>query len=68
MKTCFYPVPFYDIYTKIEEGKIIFPWNLDYNVTKEPGSVQFSIRFFKIDTRITENNDAELILTYNLNT
>lgn len=67
VRTRFYPVPFYDVYTKVEEGKIIFPWNLDYNVTKTAGSVPFNIRFFKIGTRITEDNDAELILTYNLN-
>ena len=66
-KTRFYPVPFYDVYTKVEEGKIIFPWNLDYNVTKVAGSVPFSVRFFKIGTEITENNDARLVLTYNLN-
>lgn len=67
-RTRFYPVPFYDVYTKVSEGKIIFPWNLDYSLTKTPGSIQFSVRFFRIGTQITENNDAELILTYNLNT
>jgi hypothetical protein len=67
VRTRFYPVPFYDVYTKVEEGKIIFPWNLDYNVTKTAGSVPFNIRFFKVGTRITEDNNAELILTYNLN-
>lgn len=67
-RTKFYPVPFYDIYTKADENKIIFPWNLDYNVTKTPGIIPFSIRFFKIGDRLTEKNDAELILTYNLST
>lgn len=67
VRTRFYPVPFYDVYTKVEEGKIIFPWNLDYNVTKTAGSVPFNIRFFKVGTRITEDNAAEHILTYNLN-
>lgn len=67
VKTKFYPVPFYDIYTKIESGKIVFPWNLDYQVTKKSGIIPFNIRFFKTGIRITENNDAELVLTYNLN-
>ena len=67
-RTKFYPVPFYDIYTKADENKIIFPWNLDYNVTKTPGAIPFSIRFFKIGNKLTERNDVELILTYNLNT
>lgn len=67
-KSYFYPVPFYDVYTKVEEGKIIFPWNLDYTVTEKPGTVTFSIRFFKIGTYINKKNEAELILTYNLNT
>lgn len=66
-RTCYYPVLFYDIYTRLEEKKIIFPWNLDYNVTKNAGMIPFNIRFFKVGTQITENNDAELILTYNLN-
>lgn len=67
-KTRFYPVPFYDVYTKMEEGKIIFPWTLDYAVSATPGTVPFSIRFFKIGTFLDENNSAKLALTYNLNT
>lgn len=67
-KTHFYPVPFYDIYTKAKDNKIVFPWCLDYNVTRQSGQVEFNVRFFKVGTRITEENAAELILTYNLNT
>lgn len=67
-KSRFYPVPYYDIYTKISEGKMIFPWNLSYALTKNTGTIPFSVRFFRIGTFITENNDAELIFTYNFNT
>lgn len=67
-KSRYYSVPFYDIYTKAAEGKIIFPWSLDASVTNTPGLVQFSIRFFKIGTVYTDNNESKLILTYNLNT
>lgn len=67
-RTRFYPVPFYDVYSKNAEKQIIFPWNLDYAVTENPGTVPFCIRFFKIGTQINDKNEAELILTYNLNT
>lgn len=67
-KTHFYPVPYYDVYTKISEGKMIFPWNLSYSLTKVTGNIPFSVRFFRVGTFITEDNNAELILTYNLNT
>lgn len=67
-RTHFYPVPYYDIYTKSSEGKIIFPWNLSYNLTKNSGAIPFSVRFFRLGTFLTKDNNAELILTYNLNT
>lgn len=67
-KTYFYPVPFFDIYTKADEGKMLFPWCLDASVTVSSGDVEFAICFFKIGTRITDNGQAEYIYTYNLNT
>ena len=67
-RTHFYPVPFYDVYTKVSEGKIIFPWNLDYAVTEKSGTVPFCVRFFKVGTQINKKKEAELVLTYNLNT
>lgn len=67
-KTYFYPVPFFDIYQKATEGKIIFPWALDASVTSASGIVEFSIVFFKIGTKINDNGNAEYIYTYNLNT
>lgn len=67
-KTRFYPVPFFDIYNKAHEGKIIFPWCLDASVTNKVGTVEFAIHFFKIDTNIKENGQAELVYTYSLNT
>lgn len=67
-QTRYYPVPFYDIYTLIDENKIIFPWCLDAYVTSYPGSVQFSIRFFKTGETYNKQNEAVPILTYNLST
>lgn len=67
-KTYFYPVPFFDIYKKIEEKKILFPWCLDATVTSASGIVEFSICFFKIGTYINDNGQAEQIYTYKLNT
>lgn len=66
--TRFYPVPFYDVYSKAPAGKIVFPWCLDYNITKKSKIIEFSIRFFQIGTQLDENNIAQYVLTYNLNT
>ena len=67
-KTRYYPVPFYDIYTNANKGEIVFPWCLDYSVTKNAANVQFSIQFFKVDERLTEQQDVEYIISYSLNT
>lgn len=67
-KSYFYPVPYFDIYKKAREHKIIFPWILDASVTSASGIVEFSIQFFKIGQHITDSGVAELIYTYNLNT
>lgn len=66
-KTHYYPVPFYDVYTKAIDGKIVFPWSIDYSVTKKPGTIPFALKFFKVGSYIDENNDAKAILTYSLN-
>lgn len=66
-KTHYYPVPFYDVYTKAIDGKIVFPWNVDYSVTKAPGVVTFAIRFFKVGEYLDKDNNPQLALTYNLN-
>ena len=66
--TRFYPVPFYDVYKLAHLDKIVFPWSLDANVTNTAGQVEFSIRFFKIDSILTERNDVVKELVYNLNT
>ena len=63
-----YPVPFFDIYKKLNEKKLVFPWVLDASVTATPGTVEFSIQFYKIGTRIKDDGQAELIYTYSLNT
>lgn len=67
-KSYYYPVPFFDIYSKAKEQKIIFPWCLDTSVTATSGYVEFSIQFFKTGTHIKDNGEAELIYTYNLRT
>lgn len=52
-------IPYYDPYS--EEGKIIFPWIIEAPAALYPGSVSFSVKFFKIDP-----NSHKLI--YELNT
>lgn len=67
-QTRYYPVPFYDIYTKAEEKKILFPWCIDASVADKPGTVSFAIKFFKIGEILNDRNEAEKVLIYNLNT
>lgn len=67
-KSRFYPVPFYDVYTKADKNKILFPWCLDASVAEIAGLVQFSIRFFKIGERLNDRNEMEKFLAYNMNT
>lgn len=50
-----------EYYTILDKPKILFPWTITNDVTKEAGIVKYAIRFFKCDS---DNN----IITYNLNT
>jgi hypothetical protein len=58
-----YIVPYYDIYTLRNHNKIIIPWEIDGSATQCKGTIQYSIRFFKIDG---SGESAKLV--YNLNT
>jgi hypothetical protein len=58
-----YPVPFFDVMTKRDEKKMIFPWCIDGAATRQKGSIQYSIRFYKI-----RDNSSDYELIYNLNT
>ena len=49
-------------YNKIAEGEILIAWKLDYAVTKATGPVQFSLRFFEVDSA------SQTTLSYNLTT
>lgn len=58
-----YPVPFFDIVTEHKNGKMIFPWCIDGAATQFDGNVEYSFRFYRIDTI-----DDKLTFTYSLNT
>lgn len=58
-----YIVPYYDTKKYIKEGKIIFPWVIGGAATQSDGTLEYAIRFFKID-----NENGNLKLVYNLNT
>lgn len=53
-----YVVPFYDVDTysngdkekQIEDPMILFPWVISEDVTPKDGIVDFSIRFYRVDT------------------
>lgn len=57
----YYPVPFVDISTYIADEKMLIPWCIEGDVTKENGPVQFAIRFYQLD-------DANEKFIYNLRT
>jgi len=54
-----YPVPYYDT-TKFD-GMMVIPWCISGLVSAAPGTIQFSIRFYIVDTESKK-------LLYNLNT
>lgn len=68
-KTRVYAVPFYDIYTFVDEKKMILPWCLDAGVAEAPGEIQFAIQFFKIgEIRDPETGEIQSVINYSLNT
>ena len=56
-----YIVPYYDLDTCSGDDMILFPWVIDGEATKAAGEVQYSVRFFLLDT-------SGSYLIYNLNT
>lgn len=44
-----YLVPFFDVTTYKKEQKILIPWQISNIVTKAPGDITFSFRFFKLN-------------------
>lgn len=62
-KTRYYAVPFFDIFTKANENKMLFPWCLSADVNEKAGSVEFAISFFTIG-----QDKGKVVLDYQLNT
>jgi hypothetical protein len=58
-----YIVPYYDTRRFIKENKIVFPWVVGDAATLRHGTLEYAIRFYKVEGY---GNDAKLI--YNLNT
>lgn len=58
-----YAVPYYDVDTLSETNEILFPWEIDGEATKVAGDVQYSVRFFVLDS-----NKVDKKLIYNLST
>jgi hypothetical protein len=46
-KARIYPVPFYDISSY--PGKMLIPWNVGAGATVKKGTIQYSIKFYKLD-------------------
>ena len=58
-----YVVPYYDTRKYMSESKMIFPWAVGGPATSKSGTIEYAIRFFKVDG---QGKDAKLV--YNLNT
>lgn len=58
-----YIVPFYDTSKFVSEGKMIFPWSVGGTATSREGTIEYAIRFYRIDG---EGENRKLV--YNLNT
>lgn len=58
-----YVVPFYDTAKFMKDNKMIFPWNVGGAATSQNGTIEYAIRFYRIDG---EGNNKKLV--YNLNT
>lgn len=59
-----YIVPYYDIISQSDKGKIVFPWVVNGAAAKTEGDLKFAIRFYKVNIA----DDNKITLTYNLNT
>jgi hypothetical protein len=60
-KARIYAVPFYDVTSYADEEKMLIPWCIDGGATTAAGTVQFSLRFYKVD-------EVGQQFIYNLNT
>jgi len=60
-KARIYAVPFYDVTSYADEEKMLIPWCIDGGATAVAGTVQYSIRFYKVD-------EVGQQFIYNLNT
>ena len=58
-----YVVPFFDTSKFVHENKMIFPWSVGGAATVKDGTIEYAIRFYKIDG---EGKNRKLV--YNLNT
>lgn len=67
-----YPVPFFDLVTMQDDKRMIFPWAVQGPATAYPGTVTFSIKFYKISKQLAENEEGNIVETlvydYILNT
>lgn len=57
----YYVVPFYDTSKFLEDNKMIFPWVVGAQATKKSGTLEYTIRFFKV-----EGEGEKAILDYSL--
>lgn len=47
-----YAVPFYDVNTYSDQNKMLIPWNVGAGATIAPGKIEYSIRFYRINSTL----------------
>lgn len=52
----------------VDTQKMIFPWIIGKDVTKQAGDITFQIRFYQLVSQQNENGDYDYSYAYNLNT
>lgn len=60
-KAGIYAVPFYDLHTKMQSNKMIFPWCIEGLVSKTEGKITFSIMFYQIKTEEIKDETGKVI-------
>lgn len=60
-KAGLYSVPFYDIHTKMQERKMIFPWCIEGAASAAEGKLNFTLMFYKIEAEEIKNAEGQII-------
>lgn len=60
-KAGLYAVPFYDINTKMQERKMIFPWCIEGAASAVEGKITFTMMFYQIEAEEIKNENNQIV-------